>query len=160
MSAGEFTTIPARWPDECLDLPPEQLPPRLRSHAGAVLAGSGSELRLQVCRACAAVQYPPRDVCVACLDDGLEWRPVASGARLVASTVLRHSHFPYFQARLPWRIGMVRLDAGPTALVHLDAACLAAPDERLHVRLRRDAAGMAVLFAEPESLSKPTEPNR
>lgn len=142
-----------RWPQAPLNLPADQLPPQLRSAAGQILSGAGGlgRLRLQVCQGCGQVQYPPRDVCVACLDGELDWQEVAAGARLVSSTTLHHSHFPYFQARLPWRIAMVRLDCGPAAVVHLHEACRGEPGERLHVVLRRDGAGMGVLFGQAES---------
>lgn len=142
----------ARWPAQPLDVPAEQLPPRLRSGAGLALAsGEGlGRLRLQVCQGCGQTQYPPRDVCVHCLDDALDWQDVPQGARLVASTTLHHSHFPYFQARLPWRIATVRLDCGPVAVIHLGDGCRGEPGERLNVTLRRDGGGMVVLFGQPE----------
>ncbi|CAM4243924.1 Zn-ribbon domain-containing OB-fold protein [Kerstersia similis] len=155
MSRDESPTpLAERWPQAPLDLPADQLTPQLRSAAGRILAGHAGlgRLHLQVCGGCGQVQYPPRDVCVACLDGTLDWQDVATGARLVSCTTLHHSHFPYFQARLPWRIAMVRLDCGPAAVVHVDEVCKGEPGERLTVTLRRDGGGMAVLFGQPESM--------
>jgi NAD(P)-dependent dehydrogenase (short-subunit alcohol dehydrogenase family) len=63
-------------------------------------------------------------------------------------TVVHHSHDPFFSERLPWRLGLVRLDAGPSVLVHLHSAC-GPPPERIRVSARLDKAGQGVLLAFP-----------
>lgn len=101
--------------------PPTALPPSTRSAtaAGLTAAAEQGQFALQVCSACQAVQYPPRDVCCQCLHDDLPWQPVPNGATVVASSTLHHSNEPYFQEKLPWRIGTVKLDCGPVAIAHL-----------------------------------------
>ncbi len=126
------------------------LPPGSRSRAALGLTRAASEGRfeMQVCADCAAVQYPPREVCGACLGERLDWRPVASGGELIALTTLRHSNDLYFRERLPWRVGTVRMDAGPSVIANVHEDCA----ERGHVRLalRLDRSGQAVLHALPE----------
>jgi hypothetical protein len=39
--------------------------------------------------------------------------------RAAGSTTLHHSNDLFFRERLPWRLGLVHLDAGPTLMVHL-----------------------------------------
>ena len=105
------------------------LPPSMRSRAalGLTAAAALGRFRLQVCAACQAVQYPPRETCYRCLSDRLRWQDQSGAGELISETNVRHSQNAYFQERLPWRIGMVRLDAGPTLIVHVHGGCAAAP---------------------------------
>lgn len=111
-------------------------------------AASG-RVALQRCTACGAVQYPPRETCGACLSDALEWRvSPREGGELLAATTLHHSFAPEFRPRLPLRIGLVRLDAGASAVCFLAAGCV--PGARVGVTAAPDAVGRAVLTAAPE----------
>ena len=67
---------------------------------------------------------------------------------LIAETTIHHSNDPYFRERLPWRLGLVRLDVGPTAVVHLHGGCGPAP-ARVRVGARLDKSGQGVLLAFP-----------
>jgi len=126
------------------------LPPGARSRAalGLTAAAALGRFKLQVCGACGAVQYPPREICHRCLSGPLRWREQSGTGELIAETTLHHSIDSYFQERMPWRIGMVRLDAGPTAVVHLHGACAPAPC-RVRVGARLDKSGQGVLLAFP-----------
>src|SRR5690554_4231827 len=77
-------------------------PPATRSRCALGLTAAAAEGRfaLQVCQDCKAVQYPPREVCHACLSDHLSWRAVKPEGRLLASTTLHHSNDLYFRERL------------------------------------------------------------
>jgi NAD(P)-dependent dehydrogenase (short-subunit alcohol dehydrogenase family) len=71
--------------------------------------------------------------------------------------VLHHSNDPFYRERLPWRLGLVRLDAGPTVIVHLhgDVASPVTPKPvRVHVGARLDRAGAAVLIGFPPEESE------
>ena len=73
-----------------------------------------------------------------------EVAPQAGEGELLSETVLHHSNDLFFRERLPWRLGLVRLDAGPTVIVHLHgdvaAAATAAPAEpQARARPRRRA---------------------
>jgi uncharacterized OB-fold protein len=126
-------------------------PPATRSRAARGLAVAAAEGRfaLQVCAACGATQYPPRDVCFRCLSDALPWREVARGGVLRAVTTIHVSSELYFRERAPWRVGLVELDAGPTALAHLDSDCVAG--ERVTLDLELDSSGCGAIFASPEA---------
>lgn len=126
------------------------LPPSVRSRAalGLTAAAALGRFRLQVCAECQAVQYPPRETCHRCLSDRLRWQDQSGAGELISETTLHHSQNAYFQARLPWRIGMVRLDAGPTLIVHVHGGCAAAPS-RVRVGARLDKSGQGVLVAFP-----------
>jgi NAD(P)-dependent dehydrogenase (short-subunit alcohol dehydrogenase family)/uncharacterized OB-fold protein len=124
------------------------LPPPARSRAALGLTAAAAEGRfaLQHCFDCGAVQYPPRSACVKCLSHRLEWRETGGAGELISNTVLHHSNELYYRERVPIRLGTVKLDAGPSLLVHVHGDC-AAP--RVRVRAHLDRSGQAVLIALP-----------
>jgi NAD(P)-dependent dehydrogenase (short-subunit alcohol dehydrogenase family)/uncharacterized OB-fold protein len=126
------------------------LPPSLRSRAalGLTAAAALGRFRLQVCAACKAVQYPPRESCHRCLSDRLRWQDQSGVGDLISETTVHHSHDSFFRERMPWRLGMVRLDVGPTLVVHLHGGCRAAIS-RVRVGARLDKSGQGVLIAFP-----------
>lgn len=90
-------------------------------------------IRLQRCADCGAAQYPPREVCGACLSDRLVWETADSlPARVLARTWLYHSNEPRFRPDLPLTCGLVRFDSGPVAVCFL--AETAVPGDTVRVR--------------------------
>ena len=77
----------------------------------------------------------------------LEWRDQPDGGDLVSETTLRTSVNIYFRERMPWRIGTVKLDAGPTVLAHShgDVGEFA----RVRMIARTDKSGQGVMMALP-----------
>ena len=128
------------------------LPPGGRSRValGLTAAAALGRFELQRCRDCQAVQYPPVEACSRCLSVRLRWELQSGDGLLIAQTELAHSNDLFFRERLPWRLGMVRLDCGPTVVVHLHGDCLPAP-ARVRVDARLDRSGQAVLFALPDT---------
>ncbi len=128
------------------------VPPGARSRIalGLTAAAAQGRLALQVCRDCGAVQYPPREVCGACLSERLDWRNQAGAGELISDTVLRHSNELYFRERLPLRLGSVRLDAGPTLIAFVHGAC-PPPPARVRVCACLDRPGQAALAAFPDN---------
>jgi len=137
-----------RNPVRALRLP--TLPPAARSRAALRLTAAAAEGRfeLQYCVDCGTIQYPPRSACVTCLSHRLEWREVSGVGELISDSVLHHSNELYYRGRVPLRLGTVRLDAGPSLLVHLHGDCAGAPS-RVRVRAHLDKSGRAVLIALP-----------
>jgi NAD(P)-dependent dehydrogenase (short-subunit alcohol dehydrogenase family)/uncharacterized OB-fold protein len=127
------------------------LPPGMRSRValGLTAAAAQGRFELQVCHDCGRVQYPPREACCACLSHRLDWRAQDGTGDLVSETTLRHSFELFFRERMPWRLGMIRLDCGPVVVAHLHGDCPAAP-ARVRVRASLDRAGQAVLIAIPD----------
>jgi NAD(P)-dependent dehydrogenase (short-subunit alcohol dehydrogenase family)/uncharacterized OB-fold protein len=139
------------------------LPPwaRGRTALGMTAAAADGRFELQVCQRCRAVQYPPRDACHRCLSPQLKWTAQSGAGDLLSETVLHHSNDPFYRERLPWRLGLVRLDAGPTVIVHLHGDVAAPPPfvgtgraaqaipVRVRVGARLDRAGAAVLIGFP-----------
>jgi NAD(P)-dependent dehydrogenase (short-subunit alcohol dehydrogenase family)/uncharacterized OB-fold protein len=131
------------------------LPPAARSRValGLTAAAAMGRFELQQCQDCAAVLYPPREACVRCAGVRLRWREQGGDGTLLAGTTLHHSNDLFFRERLPWRLGLVKLDAGPTLMVHLPGAAPALTDgaaPRVRIAARLDRAGQAVLIALPE----------
>lgn len=124
------------------------LPPARRSRVALRLTAAAAlgRFELQRCIRCSAVQYPPREACHRCLSVELKWTLQSGCGRLISETLLFHSHEPYFQRRLPWRLGLVRLDAGPMVVAHLHRSVPAAP-AAVRIAVRLDRAGQAALVA-------------
>jgi len=133
-----------------INLPPS---PRGRVALGLTAAAAVGRFELQQCRDCAAVLYPPREACGRCAGVRLRWREQRGEGTLLAGTTLHHSSDLFFRERLPWRLGLVQLDCGPTLMVHLPGAEQVLDDRggtRVRVVARLDRAGQAVLIALPE----------
>ena len=127
------------------------VPPTERSRValGLTAAAAQGRLALQVCKACGAVQYPPREACHDCLGENLEWRDQDGRGTLLAATTIRRPYELYHRANLTWSTGLVRLECGVTVVAFLHGSCPAAPAQvRIHARLDRGAN--AVLIAVPE----------
>jgi NAD(P)-dependent dehydrogenase (short-subunit alcohol dehydrogenase family)/uncharacterized OB-fold protein len=124
------------------------LPPAARSRValGLTAAAALGRFELQQCRECGMVQYPPREACQSCLSVNLVWREQRQGGDLLAQTVLHHSNDLFFRERLPWRLGLIKLDCGPTVVAHLHDSV----KHRVAVRAALDRAGQAVIAALPE----------
>src|SRR6516164_9465388 len=133
-----------------LRTPQPNLPPSARSRIALGLTAAAAEGRfaLQVCADCQAVQYPPREACHRCMGARLPWREQDGVGRLVGATTLHHSNDLFFRERLPWRLGLVHLDAGPSLIVHLHGDVGEAPGP-VRVGARLDRGGQAVLIAFP-----------
>lgn len=127
------------------------LPPgtRARVTLGLTEAAARGIFALQVCRDCATVQYPPREACHNCLSDRLVWTPQDGRGELVSETRIRHALELYFRERTPWRLGVVKLDAGPIVVVQVHGDIPPAPT-RVRVQACLDKSDQAALFALPE----------
>ena len=168
--------MPPRRKNPVLRTRQMNLPPwaRGRTALGMTAAAAEGRFELQVCGRCAAVQYPPRDACHRCLSSQLVWTAQSGEGELISETVLHHSNDPFYRERLPWRLGLVRLDAGPTVIVHLHGdvvhlngdvvhlngdVAMPPPQDRSHgvrvrVGARLDRAGAAVLIGFPPEESE------
>lgn len=126
------------------------LPPSARGRValGITAAAAEGRFELQECRECATVQYPPRAVCKTCLSPDLQWKEQGGEGELVSVAKLHHSNVLFFRERMPWRVGFVHLDAGPTVMVHLHGEVGAAP-QRVRVGARLSRSGQAVLIGFP-----------
>lgn len=127
------------------------LPPRPRSRAALQMSSAAARgtLRLQHCAVCGHVAYPPRDACPSCLSLRLDWQDTPGGGEALAETIVHTTPDTYFRERMPWRVGTVRLDAGPMLMAHLHGD-VPVPG-RVRVASFLDKSGNAVLMALPEA---------
>jgi len=125
-------------------------PQRVRSRTAHGLTAAAAEGRfaLQVCLDCNTVIYPPRDACPSCLSARLPFRDVPRDGTLIAETTVQTSPEAYFRERTPWRVGTVKLDAGPVVVAHLHGD--AVEGGRVRLELKLDKSGSAVAIALPE----------
>lgn len=90
------------------------------------------ELRLQRCAECAAVQFPPRRHCGACLSERLGWEVASGRGRVVSWTVVRHPVSAAFAADVPYVVALVVLDEGPTMMAGLRGCAV----DAVHIDMR------------------------
>ncbi|MDX1404075.1 MAG: SDR family NAD(P)-dependent oxidoreductase [Woeseiaceae bacterium] len=126
------------------------LPPNARSRRAVFFSAAAAQgrLMLQACSACDRFTYPPRELCPTCWSTELEWRDIDAGGVLISETTLRTSVNTYFRERMPWRIGTVKLDAGPVVVAHLHGDVKL--NERVTMIARTDKSGQGVLMALPD----------
>jgi NAD(P)-dependent dehydrogenase (short-subunit alcohol dehydrogenase family)/uncharacterized OB-fold protein len=121
---------------------------RSRTAHGLTAAAAEGRFALQVCVDCGTVLYPPRDACPSCLSSRLPFRDVDPRGVLVVETTVRASTALFFRERLPWRIGAVKLDAGPLIVAHLHGDV--AEGARVRLALELDRSGAPAMMALPE----------
>ncbi len=104
-------------------------------------------IRLQTCKACGAYQYPDRDVCRACLHDGLEFSETDGRGLLRGATTLHRSLDPEVSETLPLRIGSVALDVGVRVIAFVGNA---EPGERVVLHAATDTRQRTIFTAEKD----------
>ena len=141
---------PPRRKDPLLRTHQPSLPPsgRSREALGLISVAGDTAFKLQTCVKCGAVQYPPRQLCHHCLGADLAWREQSDRGTMLAETTLHHSNDVYFRERLPWRLGLVALDCGPSVVVHVMEDC--EPGGRVRLAIKTDRSQRAVVLAMPE----------
>lgn len=75
-------------------------------------------LRLQRCKACSDVYFPPRPFCPKCASRSVESFN-ASGKGRLYSYVINHRAAPGFEADAPYAIAVVELDEGPRLMTNI-----------------------------------------
>lgn len=127
------------------------LPPQWRSRTSHELTRAAAEGRfaLQCCAACGHFTYPARDACPMCLSDELVFKDAPRGGTVLSETTLHIPADVYFRERAPWRIGLVKLDAGPTMVAHLHGDSKEGDTVRMSLQI--DKAGQPVAFAQPQT---------
>jgi NAD(P)-dependent dehydrogenase (short-subunit alcohol dehydrogenase family)/uncharacterized OB-fold protein len=125
------------------------LPPKARSRRAHLhtLAAAEGRFQLQRCAGCGAFAYPAREICPVCLSGDLPLADAPRGGVLLTETTIRVPADLYFRERAPWRVGIVRLDCGPTVISHLHAELR--EGQTVHMSFRLDKSGNAVAFAAP-----------
>ena len=136
-------------------------PPSIRSRKaqGLTLAAAIGRFALQCCAQCGRYAYPPRDACPHCLSADLPYIDAPTGGLLLSQTCIQVTSDPYYREHMPWRVGLVQLDCGPSVVTHLHGDCAGAGSQ-VRLSLQLDKSGQAVFFAGPTSAMPPMEDDR
>jgi NAD(P)-dependent dehydrogenase (short-subunit alcohol dehydrogenase family)/uncharacterized OB-fold protein len=129
-------------------LPTSPPKPRSRTSHGYTRAAAEGRFMLQRCEACGVFAYPAREACPSCLSSHLAFVDAPRQGMLLAETTARVPSDVYFRERAPWRIGLVRMECGPTMVAHLHADC--EEGARVVMSFQLDRSGQAVAFARPQ----------
>ena len=130
-------------------------PPKQRSVCGSQFSAANlpGVLQLQHCTDCGHIQYPPAELCGACLGHTLIYRETDCEGTLLAQSQLHHSLWEFFKRRIkeaPWPVASVQLNAGPVVITHLVGDDFNTGDE-VQVFSHSDASRSVVLLAVPAS---------
>ena len=133
------------------------LPPAARSRSAHLLTAAAARgaFALPTCTGCNRVLWPVAEACPACLGE-VTVASAPRGATVLSATTAEVPADPYFRERAPWRVGLIAMDCGPGALVHLHPGSSAG--DRVQMTLMLDRAGQAVLHAGPEGDDMATDP--
>ncbi len=120
---------------------------RSRTALGLVSAAAQGRFMLQVCSECAKIIYPPRDACPGCFAPMPPFCDAPDGGVLRAMTTVQTSTDAYYRERMPWRVGTVQLDCGPSIVAHVHGDVN--EGDRVTMSLKLDRSGQAAAFALP-----------
>lgn len=76
-------------------------------------------LLIQWCIACEAPVWFPREVCLQCLGDSLEWREAAGAGSVYAFLVEHRPNLPGVFGDEPYVVALVELDEGPRLMTNV-----------------------------------------
>ena len=133
------------------------LPPEARSRSAHLLTAAAARGRfdLPCCIGCGRVIWPMPEACPDCLSE-VATAPAPRGARVISITTAEVPADSYFRERAPWRVGLVSMDCGPQAIVHMHPDAKAGDPVQLTLML--DRAGQAVLHAAPKGAAMQADP--
>ncbi|GAA1997498.1 Zn-ribbon domain-containing OB-fold protein [Microbacterium ulmi] len=107
-------------------------------------------LRVQSCRGCEHVQFPPSPVCEACLSRDVEWITASGRARLWSKVRFWKAYLPQYDT--PYSVVLAKLEEGPLVTARIseidaEGACFDAP---LRATFPRTADGTPLLGFVPD----------
>jgi uncharacterized OB-fold protein len=76
-------------------------------------AAREGRLLVQRCAGCAALRFPPREICSACLATEATWQPVSGRGVIFSYNVMHQIYHPGFAAAVPYAVVVVKLEEGP-----------------------------------------------
>ena len=97
-------------------------------------ATAARRLLVQWCTSCDAPVWFPREVCVQCLGDALEWREAAGSGSVYAFLVEHRPNLPGVFGDEPYVVALVELDEGVRIMTNI-VGC-APTDVRVGMRVR------------------------
>jgi len=90
------------------------------------------------CKSCGSWIWFPRPFCPACESWDIEWQGAATGGAVHSFTIV-HRPAPGWEARAPYVLAVVEMDAGPRISAVLDMGVAPTPENvRVGMRVRMD----------------------
>jgi len=71
------------------------------------------ELRMQKCKKCGHVRFPPSVICPKCWSMEHEWVRLSGRGKVYTWVVFHHAFYPGFADDVPYNTAIVRLEEGP-----------------------------------------------
>nr|WP_295466260.1 OB-fold domain-containing protein [Mesorhizobium sp.] len=75
------------------------------------------ELRVQACKSCGHLRYPPGPCCPRCLSEDTDWRKLSGRGRVVTWTIFHRAYFP--EIPVPYTVVSVETEEGPLLIGNL-----------------------------------------
>jgi uncharacterized protein len=72
-----------------------------------------SELRMQRCKQCGHVRFPPSVLCPKCLSDDYEWAKLSGRGKVFTFAIFHHAFYPGYADDVPYNTAIIELDEGP-----------------------------------------------
>jgi uncharacterized OB-fold protein len=76
-------------------------------------AAQQGELRMQQCRGCGHIRFPPSLLCARCLSEHTDWVRLSGRGTVFSWIVVHQSQHPAFNADAPYNVAIVELAEGP-----------------------------------------------
>lgn len=103
-------------------------------------------LLFQKCRACDAVQFPPRHHCASCWQADLDWIESAGTGKVESFTIVQRAPLAEFRNRVPYVVASVLVEEGQRMLTNIVG------DDALEVRIGAPVKVIFVTGADGETL--------
>jgi uncharacterized OB-fold protein len=71
------------------------------------------ELRMQRCRDCGHIRFPPSIICPKCHAMEAEWARLSGRGKIYSFTVFRVPYHPSYANDIPYDVAVIQLDEGP-----------------------------------------------
>ncbi len=70
------------------------------------------ELRVQKCKLCGKLHYPPSAICPHCMHMESEWVKLSGKAQVYSFIIVRRQYHPAFAKDLPYTVAIIETDEG------------------------------------------------
>ena len=107
------------------------------------LGAREGRLVFQKCRACGAVQFPPRHHCATCWEGVLDWVESSGRGTVESITIVRRAPTPAFRSKVPYAVAAILVEEGPRMITNLvgEGSLTASTGDRVTVEFLADDSG-------------------
>jgi hypothetical protein len=92
------------------------IPPPSELSAPFWAAGLDETLRLQKCRACGHIRFPPDPICPRCLSPQHEWAALSGRGAVQTFVRFQRAYDSSWEDRLPYVVALIQLEEGPVMI--------------------------------------------